>query len=329
MKGKTVALTGATGFIASTLVRDLLQRGYNVRGTVRNPDDLSRVGFLLDMPGAKERLTLYKADLLEEGAFDSVVDGVDGVFHTASPYIINNITDPEAQFIDPALKGTMNVLQAAAKANSVKRVILTSSVAAVSYANRPKSGVVIDESWWSDPDFCKQNEQWYFLSKTLAEKAAWDFVKGKHFDMVAMNPAVVIGTILQPTLNSSCEIIKEYLSGEAKTYRNFSLGFVDVQDVSLGHILAYESPSAEGRYILTERVRAYHHKEIVEILRKLYPGYPIPTEPGYELSEEIPTYSWSNAKAQKLGIKFRSIESQLTDLVTSLQQKGWLQAPKQ
>ncbi|CAM6106349.1 unnamed protein product [Calypogeia fissa] len=301
MKGKTVALTGATGFIASTLVRDLLKRGYNVRGTVRNPDDLSRVGFLLDMPGAKERLTLYKADLLEEGAFDSVVDGVDGVFHTASPFITKSITDPEAQFIDPALKGTMNVLQAAAKANSVKRIILTSSVAAVSYTDRPKSGVVIDESWWSDPDFCKQNEQWYYLSKTLAEKAAWDFVKGKHFDMVVMNPTFVIGTILQPTLNSSCEIIKEYLSGEAKTYRNFSLGFVDVQDVSLGHILAYESPNAEGRYILTERVRAYHHKEIVEILRKLYPGYPIPTEPGYELSEEIPTYSCSNAKAQKLG----------------------------
>ncbi|CAM6100127.1 unnamed protein product [Calypogeia fissa] len=326
MTGKTVAVTGATGFVASYLVKDLLKRGYNVRGTVRNPDDVSKVGFLLDLPGAKERLKLYKADLLDEGSFHSVVDGAGGIFHTASPAILNNITDPQKQLIDPAVKGTLSLLEAAAKAPSVKRVVLTSSVVSTLSSPRPTAGVVIDESWWSDPEWCRERGAWYPLSKTLAEKAAWDFVKGKHFDMVVMNPTLVIGTMLQPTLNSSSEAILPLVSGASKTYGNVVRGFVDVQDVSLGHILAYEDPKAEGRYILAEGV--YHLKQIAQILHKLYPDYAIPTEPGYELSQELPTFNLSNEKAKKLGVQFKSIESLLVDFVTSLQQKGWIEAPK-
>ncbi|CAM6099850.1 unnamed protein product [Calypogeia fissa] len=323
--GKTVAVTGATGFIASTLVKDLLERGYTVRGTVRDPDDRSKVGFLQDFPGAKERLTLHKADLLQDGAFDSIVAGVDGIFHTASPFFYK-ITDPQKQLIDPAVKGTINLLEAAARAKSVQRVVLTSSIASLIYNSRPRLGAIVDESWWSDPEWCRERGMWYPLSKTLAEKSAWDFVAGKHFDLVVVNPVFVVGKILQPSLNTSSEGILEYLSGSETKIKNGAFGFVDVQDVSLGHILAYENPDAEGRYILCEKT--YHHKQIVAILRQLYPGYPVPTEPGYELSEELPTYTVNNAKAQKLGIKFRPIESQLKDLVESLEQKGWLKKPE-
>ncbi|CAM6100125.1 unnamed protein product [Calypogeia fissa] len=326
MTGKTVAVTGATGFIASYLVKDLLERGYNVRGTVRNPDDVSKVGFLFDLPGAKERLTLYKADLVDEGSFDSIVDGADGIFHTASPAFNNNVTDPQKQLIDPAVKGTLNLLEAAAKAPSVKRVVLTSSIVSILFSARPRAGVVIDESWWSDPEWSRERGAWYPLSKTLAEKAAWDFVKGRHFDMVVMNPTLVIGTMLQPTLNGSSEEILPLVSGASKTYGNVVRGVVDVQDVSLGHILAYEDPKAEGRYNLVEGV--YHFKQIAQILHKLYPDYAIPTEPGYELSQELPTYNLSNEKAKKLGVQFKSIESLLVDFVTSLEQKGWIETPK-
>ncbi|CAM6103756.1 unnamed protein product [Calypogeia fissa] len=328
MAGKTVAVTGATGFIASLIVKDLLERGYTVRGTVRKPDDTSKVGFLLALPGAKERLTLHKADLLEEGSFDSVVDGVDGVFHTASPLLIK-ITDPQVDLIDPAVKGTMNLLEAAAKAKSVKRVVITGSGVAIRYNTRPKAGAVIDETWWSDPEYCRANKVWYVLSKTLAEKDAWDFMKvERHFDLVVMNPTLVLGKMLQPTLNTSSEMIGELLSGAAKTYKNVAGGFVDVQDVSLGHILAYENPKAQGRYMLT--AGAYSHKEICAILHKMYPDYPVPTEPGYDPSEEEPKYKLSTEKAQKeLGMKFRPIESLLTDCVTSLQQLGWLNPPQE
>lgn len=318
-----MAVTGATGFIASYLVKDLLQRGYTVRGTVRSPDDVSKVGHLLELPGAKERLSLYKAELLTEGSFDSVVDGVDGVFHTASPFFTKNVTDPETQLLNPALKGTLNLLQAVAKAKSVKRVILTSSIASVIYNRRTRTpDTVVDDSWWSDPDFCRENKAWYMMSKTIAEKAAWEFVKDKHFDLVVINPAMVYGTMLQPVLNTSNENIRDFLTGATNKYMNAAIGAVDVKDVSLAHILAYEVPEAEGRYLLVERV--VHQKQFVELLRKLYPGYPVTTEPGYDLSEDMRTFQVDNSRARKLGVKFSPLESQVADAVESLRQKGFL-----
>ncbi|CAM6086484.1 unnamed protein product [Calypogeia fissa] len=326
MVGKKVAVTGASGFIASYLVKDLLERGYYVRGTVRNPDDLSKVGFLLDLPGAKERLTLYKADLLATGSFDEVVDGVDGVFHTASPFFTTKAPDPQAELLDPAVKGTMNLLEAANKAKSVKRVVLISSIAAVVHNKKPRTPTTfVDESWWTDPELCKERGAWYPLSKTLAEQAAWDYVKGKHFDLVVVNPAYVIGTMLQPTLNASSELILNYLSGAIKKYENSVLGVVDVKDVSLAQILAYEKPEAEGRHLLIESV--VHTRELVEMLRRLFPGYPVPTEAAYDVKQvaDMAPYQTNTSKAQKLGVTFQSFESQLVDLVTSLQQKGYLQ----
>jgi nucleoside-diphosphate-sugar epimerase len=327
MTGKTVVVTGASGFIASTLVKDLLERGYQVRGTVRDPDDESKVGFLKALPGAKDRLILYKADLLQEGSYDEVVQGADCVFHTASPFFTKGITNPQAQFLDPAIKGTLNLLQAAEKAKSVRRVVLTSSVAAVRINRRDTAGATIDESWWSDPEVCKEQQRWYPMSKTLAEQAAWDFVKGKHFDLVVINPAFVIGTLLQPSVNDSAALVGEYLSGSTDKYQNGTMGFVDVKDVALAHILAYEKPEAEGRYILCERV--LHNKDLVQILRKMFPEYPVPTESGYDPSEETPVYTLNNEKAKKLGVKFSPFESQLRDLVASLRERNWLGSPQE
>ncbi|KAK9042984.1 hypothetical protein V6N11_071337 [Hibiscus sabdariffa] len=140
--GKTVCVTGASGYVASWLVKQLLLRGYNVNASVRNPS-------------AENRLKFFKADLLEEGSFDSVVEGCEGVFHTASPFF-NDVVDPQAELIDPAVKGTLNVLNSCAKAASIKRVVLTSSIAAVAYERKPRTpDVVIDENWFTDPDYCK------------------------------------------------------------------------------------------------------------------------------------------------------------------------------
>ncbi|KAL2629033.1 hypothetical protein R1flu_013719 [Riccia fluitans] len=176
--------------------------------------------------GANERLTLHKADLLTAGAYDEIVQGVDGIFHTASPFFLKGITDPEEQFLTPAVKGTLNVLQSAAKVDSVKRVVLTSSAASVAY-NRSRKGpdVTADESWWSDPDFCKEIRLWYQLSKTLAEKAAWDFVKDKHFDSVVINPAMVVGPFLQNSLNTSTEFILEMLNGYHTCFKRLNEDF--------------------------------------------------------------------------------------------------------
>ena len=117
--------------------------------------------------------------------------------------------------IEPALKGTLNVLGSCSKASSVKRVIVTSSLAAVAFNANPRTpDVVIDETWFSDPEFCKEMNLWYVLSKTLAEEAAWKFAKENDMDMVTINPAMVIGPLLQSTLNTSAESIANLLNGD-------------------------------------------------------------------------------------------------------------------
>ncbi|KAK2993820.1 hypothetical protein RJ640_027698 [Escallonia rubra] len=315
--GKTVCVTGASGFIASWLVKFLLERGYTVKASVRDPNNPKKTGHLLALDGAKERLHLFKADLLEAGSFDAAIDGCEGVFHTASPFFYR-AADPQAELIDPALKGTLNVLGACAKASSVKRVVLTSSVAAVIISRRPKTpDVVVDETWFSDPELARDMKLWYVLSKTLAEGAAWKFAREKGIDLVTINPALVVGPLLQPTLNTSAAAILDIVNG-AKTYPNSTMGWINVKDVAVAHIQAFEIPSANGRYCLVERVA--HYSEVVEILRKLYPTLQLP-EKCSDDGPHTPVYQVSKEKAKSLGINFISLEESVKETVESLKEK--------
>lgn len=268
-------LFGASGYIASWLVKLLLHRGYTVRGSVRDLGDPRKTEHLLAFDGARERLQLFEANLLEEGSFDHMVDGCQGVFHTASPFFVTP-KDPQAELIDPALKGTLNVLGSCAKVSSIKRVVLTSSIAAVAYNKKPRTpDVVIDETWFSDPEYLTENKMWYQLSKTLAEDVAWKFTKEKDIDMVTINPAMVIGPLLQPMLNTSAAAVLNLINGSA-TYPNASFGWVNVKDVANAHIQALELPSANGRYCLVESVA--HYSEVVKVLQKLYPSFRLADE---------------------------------------------------
>lgn len=315
-------MTGASGYIASWLVKLLLERGYFVKASVRDPNNPKKVDHLLKLDGAKERLHLFKADLLEHGSFDAAVEGCLGVFHTASPFY-HKVTDPQAELIDPAVKGTLNVLGSCSKASSVKRVVVTSSMAAVAYNGRPRTPeVVVDETWFSDPDVCEKAKMWYVLSKTLAEDAAWKFAKEKGLDIVTINPAMVIGPLLQPTLNTSAEVIANLLNG-SETYANASFGWVNVKDVANAHIQAFENPSASGRYCLVERVA--HYSEIVEILRKHYPSSQIPEKCGDD-KPFVPIYQVSKEKVKSLGIDYISLEQSIIETVDSLKEKNFIGA---
>ncbi|KAH6790435.1 Rossmann-fold superfamily protein [Perilla frutescens var. frutescens] len=320
---KTVCVTGASGFIASWIVKFLLHKGYTVKASVRDPNDSKKVQHLLGLDGAKERLHLMKANLLEEGSFDSLVDGCEGVFHTASPFY-HDVKDPQAELIDPALKGTLNVLGSCAKASSVKRIVLTSSIAAVAYNGQPRTPeVVVDETWWSDPEVCRQMQMWYVLSKTLAEDAAWKFVKEKGIAMVTINPAMVIGPLLQPTLNTSAASILNLING-AETYPNSTFGWINVKDVAHAHILAFENPSASGRYCLVERI--VHYSDFVKILRELYPTYKLP-EKCADDKPFVPTYQVSKERAKSLGVEFTPLEVGIKETVESLKEKKFFQPP--
>ncbi|KAL5708075.1 Coumarine and phenylpropanoid biosynthesis [Ranunculus cassubicifolius] len=210
---KVVCVTGASGYIASWIVKLLLERGYTVKASVRDPEDPAKTQHLRELLGANDRLHLFKANLLDEGAFDSIVDGCIGVFHTASPCVFE-VKDPQADLIDPAVKGTLNILSSCAKTQTIKRVIVTSSIAALAYNRKPQTpDTILDESSFSDPEFLEESQLWYLLSKTLAEESAWKFAKDHNIDMVTINPGMVRGPLLQPTVNTTTGLIMNLFSG--------------------------------------------------------------------------------------------------------------------
>ncbi|KAL9250063.1 Cinnamoyl-CoA reductase 1-like protein [Drosera capensis] len=195
----TVCVTGAGGFIASWLVKLLLERGYNVKGTVRNPDDPRND----HLKAATERLALYKADLLDYDSLKAAITGCHGVFHTASP-----VADvPEV--IEPALKGTRKVIMAAAEAG-VKRVVFTWLIDAV-HMNPNRN-----------PDALNH----YCYGKTAAEVTAWEVATEKGVDLVVVCPAVVLGPLLQSSVNASTIHVLKYLTGSVKTNANAVQGSV-------------------------------------------------------------------------------------------------------
>ncbi|KAG0476625.1 hypothetical protein HPP92_013466 [Vanilla planifolia] len=317
--GKVVCVTGASGYIASWIVKLLLQRGYTVKASVRDPDDPKKTKHLQRLQGASERLQLFKADLLQEGSFDVAFHGCDGVFHTASPFYLV-VKDPQVELIDPAVKGTLNVLNSCSKSSSVKRVVVTSSMAAVAYNERPRTpDVVVDETWFSNPDVCRANKAWYWLSKTLAEEAAWNFAKDHALDLVSINPAMVIGPLLQPTLNTSADVILNLINGSS-TFPNATFGWVNVKDVAEAHIKAYELPSASGRYCLVESV--LHYSEIVKIIKDLYPAVAVPGKPADD-NPNVPLYQVSREKYKSLGLDYIPFEVSIKETIESLKEKGF------
>nr|XP_043616729.1 cinnamoyl-CoA reductase 1-like [Erigeron canadensis] len=312
---QTICVTGAGGFIASWMVKLLLEKNYIVRGTVRNPDD-PKNDHLRELEGAKERLTLCKADLLDFESLREAINGCDGVFHTASP-----VTDDPEQMVEPAVIGTRNVIVASAEAK-VRRVVFTSSIGAVYMDPNRSPDDVVDETCWSDLEFCKNTKNWYCYGKAVAEQAAWDEAKARGVDLVAVNPVLVLGPLLQPTINASIIHILKYLTGSTKTYANSVQAYVHVRDVALAHILLFETPSASGRYLCAESV--LHRGEVVEILAKYFPEYPIPTKCKDETKPRAKPYKFSNQKLKDLGLEFTPVKQSLYETVKSLQEKGHL-----
>ncbi|KAL9321850.1 hypothetical protein ACSQ67_009903 [Phaseolus vulgaris] len=161
---------------------------------------------------------------------------------------------------------------------------------------------------------------WYNLSKTLAEDAAWKFVKENNIDMVTMNPALVVGPLLQPELNTSSAMVLDLVDG-SPTFKNITLGWVDVRDVAMAHVLAYESASANGRYLLVERVT--HFSNVVKILRDLYPTLQLP-EKCVDDKPYDPAFQVSKEKAKSLRIEYIPLEVSIKDTVESLKEKNFV-----
>ncbi|KAM4095232.1 hypothetical protein ACJW30_08G014000 [Castanea mollissima] len=305
-------VTGGTGFIAAYLVKTLLEKGHTVRTTVRDPGDVGKVGFLLEFNGAKERLKIMKADLRIEGSFDEALQGIDGVFHVASP----------ATMINPCIKGTLNVLSSCSKASSVKRVVLTSSCSSIRYRDDVQQVSPLNESHWSDPDYCKRYNLWYAYAKTLAEKEAWRIAKESGMDLVVVNPSFVVGPLLTPQPTSTLFMILAIIKGTRGEYPNLTIGFVHIDDVIAAHILAMDEKKAFGRLICSGSVA--HWSQVIEMLRAKYPSYPFENKCGNEKGDNNP-HTMDTTKIAQMGFPpFKTHDRMFDDCIRSFQEKGFL-----
>lgn len=256
-----VLVTGATGFIGAEVVKQLLADGYRVRGTTRDVEAAHRRGELTSLVGA-ERLELVPADLNEPGAFTAYLAGCEYVMHVASPFILD-VEDPQRDLVDPAVTGTLSILESASTSPGIRRVIITSSFAAIS--NGPQEEPY-DETDWNTTSSLESGA--YAFSKTEAERAAWEFMDAanRHFDLVVINPTAVIGPSVVDRVNQTHEFMIGITNGQSPAIIDIGFPVVDVRDVARAHIKAMETPSASGRYLVSAEAAKF--RRYIEIMNE-------------------------------------------------------------
>lgn len=274
-----VLVTGATGYLAGWIIKRLVKQGVEVHAAVRDPENAKKLAHLKKLdaenPGS---VKFFKADLLEEGSFDEAMQGCKVVFHTASPVLLTS-SNPQKDLVDPALKGTRNVLQSANNVSSVSRVVLTSSALAMYGDNKDLQNLpnaMLTESNWNETSSI--DHQPYAYSKVLAEKEAWSICsKQNRWELVVVNPTLVFGPGLSDTHTAqSFGIIKQFGDGLLKSgCPDLWLGIVDVRDAADAHLSAAFTPQASGRYLVNGSNTNF--LEIAENLRPEYAKYPLPT----------------------------------------------------
>jgi cinnamoyl-CoA reductase len=224
--------------------------------------------------------------------------------------------------IEPAVNGTRNVINAAADVGSVRRVVFTSSIGAVYMDPRLASNEEVDETCWSDLEHCKNTNNWYCYAKTVAEQAAWELAKQRRFDLVVVNPSLVLGPLLQQSINASTWHVLKYLDGSVQTYANAAQAYVHVRDVADAHARVYEAPAARGRYLCAGRT--LHRGEVCRTLAKMFPEYPVPRKCKGGAGETNKGCRFSSRRLEELGFGITPASFGLYDTVTSLQEKGLL-----
>ncbi|KAF7829646.1 dihydroflavonol 4-reducatase 2 [Senna tora] len=325
MASETVCVTGAAGYIGSWLIMRLLERGYTVRATVRDPGNMKKVKHLVELPGAKTQLSLWKADLSVEGSFDDAINGCDGVFHVATPMDFES-KDPENEVIKPTIRGMLDIMKACKKAK-VRRLVFTSSTGAVGVEEHSKT--LYDETCWSDTQFCrtvKMTGWMYFVSKTVAEQEAWKYAKEHNIDFISVIPPLVVGPFLIPTMPPSLITALSPITGNEAHYSILKqCQFVSLDDLCLGHIFLYEKPEAQGRYICCFDSANIH--DVARMLNKKYPHYNVPTT-FQNIPDELDIVTLSSDKIKKLGFQFKyNLEEMYVGAVESCIEKGLLPKP--
>ncbi|KAL5214441.1 hypothetical protein ABZP36_003593 [Zizania latifolia] len=305
---KTACVTGGNGFIASALIKNLLEKGYAVNTTVRNPDNREKNSHF---KGLQELgpLKVFRADLQEEGSFDEAVAGCDYAFLVAAPVNLK-AENPEKELVEAGVRGTLNVLRSCVKAGTVRRVVLTSSAAAVSSRPLQGDGHVLDESSWSDVEYLSSAAkmspgqpralQAYSISKVVSEKEASKLAEENGISLVTVCPVLTVGAAPAREAHSSVPAALSLFSGDEEMFNTLkhiemasgSLPLVHVDDLCRAEVFLAEKPAAAGRYICCSLDTTI--LQLARSLAAMYPQYNVnidavgdyPENPRIRLSSE-------------------------------------------
>lgn len=342
-----VVLTGGTGYLGSNILKQLLERGYTVHLTSRNPQKTKDKEWIKALVKEyTDKIKFFPGDLMDEGSFDEAMVGAKGLIHSASPFKIDKIKDAKKELVDPAVEGTRNVLTSADEAGTIDKVVLTSSAAAV-YGDavdiKEHDGTVFSEKHWNTSSSI--SHQPYSYSKVSAEREAWALNKGKSWKLVTINPGFIVGpAVAERSDSTSIQLIIGMLNGRFKSgVPDLHFGMVDVRDVAKAHILALESETAEGRHICVNEPMSM--LDIANTLEKevgdKYPKTPKKTLPKwltYLVGPFMADFTWrflrnnlgipvyfDNTKIKEsLGIEFTPIDKSLKDHAEQLEEDGLL-----
>jgi nucleoside-diphosphate-sugar epimerase len=318
-----VLVTGGSGYVGTQLIAALLRDGRQVRATVRSLDSEAGVRAAVQRGAADDSgLEVAAADLTADEGWAAAAAGCAEVHHVATPFPAAPPDDPD-ELIAPAREGTLRVLRAARDAGA-RRVVLTSSFAAVGYS--PKPGAEYTEADWTDPDL--PGLPAYPRSKTIAERAAWDFIKreGGGTELVVVNPTFILGPTLTTQVRSSVQLVKAMLDGTMPVVRRQRFGIADVRDVADLHIRAMAAPGAAGRrFLALADGPTISFLELARILRErlgpLAERVPTTEAPG----AEPPRLIIHNDRARaELGWRPRPAQTTIVETAESLRDLGLL-----
>uniref|UniRef100_A0A914ZPE2 NAD-dependent epimerase/dehydratase domain-containing protein n=1 Tax=Parascaris univalens TaxID=6257 RepID=A0A914ZPE2_PARUN len=338
-----VLVTGASGYIALHCVQQLLEMGYTVRGTVRNLRNSAKIAPLRDLACSSERLELVEADLQCREHWPSAIEGCDYILHVASPWPI--VADENT--ITVAVEGTENVLKVAATVPTVKKVVLTSSCAAINDGHKNQSRV-FNEECWTDLESTKIEN--YARSKTLAERAAWHFWNNlqftTRFQLTVINPTFVVGPVLSDQSHGSATVIARLMNiRTCPAMPKVCLGMVDVRDVAHAHIVAMTAPETDGERILVTATPSVWFADIAQWLNKefknqgykisrvvvpnwllrLYSKTKVDPQIGALIYRTGPELRFDNSKSKKLlKMEYRSPQQSILDMVYSMIDQGMI-----
>ncbi|KAL3444392.1 NAD(P)-binding protein [Aspergillus insuetus] len=328
---ETILVTGASGFLASHIILRFLEAGYNVRGTVRSTSTAERVK--ARYPRFSDQLSFaIVSDIAVPGAFNDAVKGVTGVIHTASPFALE-VADNEKDLLQPAIQGTLNIVEAVAEYGSgVRRVIVTASFASMldlDQAFRP--GYRYTEADWNPCSYetartTSSATMAYCASKALAEKALWDWVAEKKpaFGVTTICPPWIFGPTIDEgwsKLNESTETIWNLINGSlSEVPDNDFAAFVNIHDAAQAHLRAYESEKAAGDRFIVAGGR-FVKQEACDIIRRRFPELQDKVPKGIP-GDYIETYIADGSKARDvLGLEYRDLETTMVEAVEDLLKK--------